>query len=453
MKKDELFYITLLLVHVGMGFLFFFIPFIGTIYGIAVILIGIGYVINTGNRNNEVLLMAAYCTGSDVYLKMIGASLLNEYGKYSVIVFMALGIYYKGFAKGSFLYVFFIALLIPGIFIGVENLSFDANIRKAIAFNITGPVCLAVSAIYCFRRAITLKRMQDVLAMLLFPLVSILVNVFLFATSVEEVVQSTGSNFDTSGGFGPNQVSTVLGLGMFIAFNRLFLASPSKKLQIINAVLVLIFAYRCIITFSRGGMITGLLMMIVLALILYSLMDLKGRGKILLMGGLSVIAGLLVWGYSSVQTRGLIDKRYANQDKLGREKKSQLSGREELMYSEWNMFLDNPILGIGVGRNKEVRLEDTGINAASHNEITRMLSEHGSLGVLGVLILFSTPMILYLSDRTQIFALVFMIFWLLTINHAAMRIAAPAFVYALALLKVYFPKPEEVELKSLLPLE
>jgi hypothetical protein len=32
-----------------------------------------------------------------------------------------------------------------------------------------------------------------------------------------------------------------------------------------------------------------------------------------------------------------------------------------------------------------------------------------------------------------------MAFWLLTINHAAMRIAAPAFVYALALLKIRFP--------------
>jgi hypothetical protein len=37
-------------------------------------------------------------------------------------------------------------------------------------------------------------------------------------------------------------------------------------------------------------------------------------------------------------------------------------------------------------------------------------------------------------------ALSFLIFWLLTINHAAMRIAAPAFVYALSLLKVYYQK-------------
>jgi hypothetical protein len=36
----------------------------------------------------------------------------------------------------------------------------------------------------------------------------------------------------------------------------------------------------------------------------------------------------------------------------------------------------------------------------------------------------------------------FLLFWFLTINHAAMRIAAPAFIYALSLLKVHFISPE-----------
>ena len=99
---------------------------------------------------------------------------------------------------------------------------------------------------------------------------------------------------------------------------------------------------------------------------------------------------------------------------------------------------------MGVGRNKEVRLDETGINSASHNEISRTLAEHGSLGILTLLILFLTPIFLYLNDRSQIFALGFMVFWLLTINHAAMRIAAPAFVYGLALLRVRFVQEEEV---------
>jgi O-antigen ligase len=419
--------------------LFFKLRILGAIYALIVFAIGIGYVIKTQNKNNEVLLMAAYFIGMDVYIKMLKVTILNEFGKYTVIIFMVLGIVYSGFSKKSFLYVFFIALLIPGIFIGAQALSLDANIRKAISFNITGPACLGISAIYCFQRSILFDRFKDVLAMLLFPLVAVLVHVFLYTPDFQEAITNTSSNSATSGGYGPNQVSTVLGLAMFVAFARLFFASSTVKLQVINGFLVLVFAYRCIITFSRGGMLTGLLMILILMALLYVILDFKAKSKLILMGGLSIFAGLLVWGYSSIQTSGMIDKRYANEDAAGREKESQLSGRETLISSELNMFLDNPLLGVGVGKNKEIRFEETGILGASHNEITRMLAEHGSLGLVGLLILFITPIVLYMSDKTQIFALVFMVFWFLTINHAAMRIAAPAFVYALALLKIRFP--------------
>jgi O-antigen ligase len=111
------------------------------------------------------------------------------------------------------------------------------------------------------------------------------------------------------------------------------------------------------------------------------------------------------------------------------------------METELKMFFENPVLGVGVGKNKELRQSQTGIDAASHNEMTRMLAEHGALGVVCLLILLLTPLYLFLIDRQNVLALSFFIFWLLTINHAAMRLAAPAFVYALSLLKVYREAP------------
>jgi hypothetical protein len=449
MIKDEKFYIKALLFHVGLGILFSNVRILGAIYGLIVLAVGIGYVIKTQNRNNEVLLMAAYFTGLDVYIKMLKVTILSEFGKYTVIIFMLLGIFYKGFSKGAFLYVFFIALLIPGIYIGAETLSFDANIRKAIAFNISGPICLGISAVYCFQREISFERLKNVLMMLLLPLMMLLVHVFLYKIGSQDIFTNTASNSASSGGYGPNQVSTVLGLGMFVAFARLLLASPSKKLQLINGFLVLIFAYRCIITFSRGGMFTGLAMMLVLSVLMFRIMDLKSKGRMLLVGGLAVLAGLAVWGYISIQTGGLIENRYANKDALGRDKESQLSGRETLIETELNMFYNNPLFGVGVGKNKELREEETGIELPTHSEVSRLLAEHGSFGLIAFLILLITPPILYLNNRTQIFALVFMVFWLLTINHAAMRIAAPAFIYALALLKVKFKSSDDDSIDSL----
>jgi O-antigen ligase len=125
---------------------------------------------------------------------------------------------------------------------------------------------------------------------------------------------------------------------------------------------------------------------------------------------------------------------------------SKLTGRERLIASEFKMFLDNPVLGIGVGKNKEYRLETTGVDAASHNEITRMLAGHGLFGLLALVILLFTPFFLYLNNRQNIFVISFLVFWLLTINHAAMRLAAPAFVYALSLLKVNFIDENETSL-------
>jgi hypothetical protein len=74
-----------------------------------------------------------------------------------------------------------------------------------------------------------------------------------------------------------------------------------------------------------------------------------------------------------------------------------------------------------------------------------MIAEHGSLGILGLMILFATPLVLYIDNKYNIYLLCFLIFWLLTINHAAMRLAAPAFLYSLALLKVVKNKVELIE--------
>jgi hypothetical protein len=100
------------------------------------------------------------------------------------------------------------------------------------------------------------------------------------------------------------------------------------------------------------------------------------------------------------------------------------------------MFLENPVFGVGVAKGAEIRESESGVFAASHDEITRMLAEHGSLGILGLMILLFTPLILYLENSFNMFLLCFVAFWFLTINHAAMRTAVPAFVYSLSLLNV-----------------
>jgi hypothetical protein len=438
MKSNTQFsYFSFLSIHAFLGFIAFLLPFTTKIYSFSILVFGVYYIVKTQNRNNEALVMASYAVAVEVLLRMTDGMLINEFGKYSVMLFLIIGMFYKGFSINSFLYWIFLLLLIPSIVLATITLNFDTDIRKAILFNISGPVCLGISAIYCYQRPISKDRLFDIIRVFCFPLVSVLIYVILYNPSVQDVVTGTSSNFATSGGFGPNQVSTVLGLGIFVFFVQLLMNSNTLILKIVNSTFVIVFAYRGIVTFSRGGIITSILMIIIFLIVLYFRVNLIGKAKISTIVIIGTLVFFGIWGYSSLQTDGLIDKRYANEDAAGRVKKDRLGGREAIAITELQMFLDNPILGIGVGKNKEYREVETGIVAASHNEITRMLAEHGSLGILCLLILIFTPLILYFQNRENIFALCFLIFWLLTINHAAMRMASPAFIYALSLLKIY----------------
>lgn len=441
MKKEEVVYLYLLALHAFLGFVIFLFPFLSKVYGIVLLVFGMYFIIQSKNKHNEALVMAAYAVSAEIMLRMTGGTFVNEYGKYLVMIFLFIGMLFSGFSRSALVYWLFLFFLVPSVVLSTVTLDITTDVKKAIVFNISGPLCLGIAAIYCFKRELTFNRLLGVITAFSLPLLCLVTYLYFYTPNIQDVVTGTQSNFETSGGFGPNQVSTILGFGIFIFFVQLMLNSSNGLLQLVNGGLVLVFAFRGLVTFSRGGVYTGVAMILVLLAVLYFQANFQTKPKIAGIILLSFLATLAVWSYSSIKTNGLLDKRYANQDAAGREKQSQLSGREVLIESELNMFYENPILGVGVGKNKEIRETETGVTAASHNEMTRMLAEHGTLGVVGLLILLVTPLYLFAVDRQNILALSFFIFWLLTINHAAMRLSAPAFVYALSLLKVYREAP------------
>ena len=445
MKKEDLPYLYLILFHVAIGAMGYLLPFTTKIYGYSIFILGVFYIIKKQNRNNEALIVAAYVVGSEVFLRMTGGNPLYEITKYGVIVFVLIGMYFSGFSRGATPYWLFLLLLVPSVVLSAFVLDFDTDIRTTIAFNISGPVCLGIASLYTYRRKLPAEQINDVLLSMGLPIISCMVYLTLYTPDIRDLITSTQSNFETSGGYGPNQVATVLGLGMFIFFSRVILESKTKFQVLINLLLALNITYRGMVTFSRGGMITGFLMIVLLLLFLYFKSNYGGRVKLNYIVVLVTLALMATWGYTSFQTGGLIDKRYANKDAKGRVKENRFTGREEVAQSEIDMFLKNPIFGVGVGKGTEVRLAETGASVLSHDEITRMLGEHGTLGIIALLILFFTPLILYLENKFNMYLLCFVLFWLLTINHAAMRTAAPAFVYSLSLLNVQLGSPTKVK--------
>ena len=438
-------YILLIVFHIVIGFLIYSIPGLSKIYGFLILLVGLYVVVKSRNRNNEVLFVAAYIVGSEVFLRMTGGNLLYEFSKYGVMLFLIMGMYYSGFSKNAIPFWVYLLLLLPGVLVATETLNLKSDLRTSIAFNISGPVCLGIASIYNYGRKISFSQINNILLTLGLPVISTVIYLIYFTPELKTVLTSTGSNPATSGGFGPNQVATILGIGMFIFFSRLIFESKTKLLFVVNLIIVFNITYRGLVTFSRGGMMTGFIMILILITYIYLNTNNYKRYKLLGFFGFMSVALIFTWIYTSSQTSGLIDKRYANQDANGRVKESNFTGREEIWDSEIAAFEDNPVFGVGVAKGLEIRQKMTGGQIiASHNEITRTLAEHGTMGIIALMIVFLTPIFLYLDNKQNVYIFCFLIFWLLTINHAAMRIAAPAFVYSLSLLKVYMDEEPSI---------
>ena len=114
-----------------------------------------------------VLIACAYIVGSEVFLRMNGGTIAYEAIKYLVIAFIIMGLISNSFSNKALIYVLYVLLLIPGIFVAVADLGFETDIRRAIAFNLSGPICLGITAIFCYKRTISFNQIKIILVALI----------------------------------------------------------------------------------------------------------------------------------------------------------------------------------------------------------------------------------------------------------------------------------------------
>jgi len=430
-KNKELF---LLVLHIAIGLLVFAIPFTSKLINILVMAGSFLYVFSSKNKTLAILIACAYLATSDVFFRMTSGLIFYESRKYLLIVFAFIGLFYEFSKSKGYIYIIYVLLLLSTIVF--TEYDFEEEIRKMIAFNLSGPVSLGFFAFYCYKRKVTMQELSKILFYASLPVIPMLVYLYLYNPSTKEVVMSTGSNFATSGGFGPNQVATTLGIGIFVFITRLVLNKVTKIQSFLEFLILAACVFRGLVTFSRGGVLAAL----IAAVFFIAITFLRGNKalmfKINKMIIVFVLTGMGVWFYAVSQTSGLIENRYLNKNAAGIEKEDVSTGRVDIAALEFQAFLDNPIFGLGVGKSKHYRFEKTGVKAASHNEISRILSEHGAFGMFAFLILFLTPLVYRLQNRNNIYFYSFFLLWFLTINHSAMRIAFPSFIYGLCLLDV-----------------
>ena len=436
-QQSNLTSLQLVILHALVGFVVGVFKPLAWLYFLGIFGFFLYQLIKPNVKPVHILMACAYIVGGEVFLRMTGAFLFNEIGKYSVMLFCIIGMYKHGIKGASSIYFIFILLLLPSVYITYENLPYDADFRKTILFNLSGPLSLGTAAIYCMNRKVSFEDILKILNAMVYPIIAISFYIFLRAPSTTEAVTSTDSNFAVSGGFGPNQVATILGLGMFVLFVRLLIPYKDKLLKLVMLGILAMFAFRALVTMSRGGVLTAIIMMMIFSILflLYApvKMKLKGIGKL----GFLVGGAFVLWSVTAVMTSGMLINRYQNKDATGKEKDAT-TGRGDILAEEIKLFLEEPIYGVGPGMGKFIRFERTGILIPSHNEFSRMFSEHGSFGIAGLLILILVPSFKFLLKPSNLLIIPFALFWLLTVNHSAMRVAAPGMVYALCLLDVQY---------------
>ncbi|WP_115461503.1 O-antigen ligase family protein [Winogradskyella aurantiaca] len=443
--RREFNYISLVVMHIIIGVVIFSIEPLRNPFYLAVIVFFFYKIITAANKKKQfwVLAACAYIIAGETLFRMTGGGLFYEISKYLVILFCLFGMFYDGISGKGYPYFIYLIALVPAVVIASMNLSFDLKFRSSVAFVLSGPVSLGIAALYCYNKKMSSSQMLDLLKIMSLPIISMTTYLYLYTPSIQDVVRGTDSNFATSGGYGPNQVSTLLGLGVFAFTVRLFLRSPSLGLKLINGFLLAFTAYRGIVTFSRGGVLAAIITISAFLFVLYWQSGYRRKQQILGSFVLLIMVGIGTWFYSKSQTNDLIEKRYVGQDAAGREKDIS-TGRLELFMQELEGFQNNPFFGVGASGMKNLRYEEEGQIVASHNEISRIFSEHGVLGIFILCILLFKPLSLRKKGNKNIFFYAFLAFWFATINHSAMRLAAPGFIYALALIYVTNDKKRPV---------
>lgn len=378
---------------------------------------------------------AGYVASCEVLWRMTRGTLVWEHGKYALLAILLTAIIRFRKVGQPIAFVQFL-LLLPSAFLPIAALSLD-QVRDALSFNLSGPFALCASVLFMAGLRWTASQLYDLLVIMVCPLFGVAVITVYNMGTAANLKFNGASNYLVTGGFGPNQVSAALGLGVMLAF-ILVTSAPMKALAktfLIGALFLMVA--QCFMTFSRNGMYSSIIACFAGAPFLIS--DPKIRSRILLgVPVLVLVFALVVFPILDNITDGKLSDRFQN---------TEGSHREDIVSREFEIWMANFVMGVGPGMGMYLRGDLW--DAAAHTEFSRLLAEHGLLG-LGALALYPALFLSAFRDassRVHKGLVVCCIVWSACFMAAnAMRLAAPGFVFGLACVGVSFvavpPSPQ-----------
>lgn len=346
-----------------------------------------------------------------------------ELGKYLFSFLMIIGIL-KGYRKGIVGLAMLILLFISAFL--DEN---SQSTYKNLVFNLLGPVNVALAILVFKNQAVNREEFIKILRFLFYPLISVLAFTIIKTPDLDSIEFKLGANLETAGGFGSNQVATALGLGAFLAFIFWRYKLDFSGYRWLDFILFIGFAFRGLLTFSRGGMMAGALGIFVVLLLNRS-EGYKIHNPIRLAIGIIpvIIILFLTFRYADKKTGGQLSLRYQGETAgtLRGTKQKNLntytSNRLRIFEDDIRLWEEHPILGVGVGASRYMRESSSGF--LSHVEMSRLLAEQGIPGLIYIIILFVLGFKLFHYGRDELTSVVLLALFIIAIFttfHAAMR--------------------------------
>jgi len=428
--------VSILIGHALFGLLLDKVPLLSSVHCIGILLFGVGAAFFS-KKIAPIAWLMAYIVGAEVLWRMTDSQMPYESAKYAVAVISAVTlIRIKNYAIPNTAVVYFL-LLLPALIMSYGTLSREA-LRAGISFNFSGP--LSLFAAVCFFANITLNsgEWKVLLLAVVAPMMGI-TTIAAHGTFLNPDIQfTTESVHKASGGFGPNQVSSVLGLGALLAAHYA-MNSQNRRKQAVLICAALFFMMQATLTFSRGGVIAAVLALA--PAVFFKLGQSRGRGRLLIwVAILAAFCGLVVYPLLDDYTGGALTVRYSIKD---------LNGREQLMAADLVIWESSPIFGVGVGGSAHAHMALYGQPAATHNEFTRLLAEHGLFGVGAILAMAMMAVSAFIQAPTaqeKSYVSSFILWSILFSGANSMRVAAAGFIFGLAFvrLKQLYRRPEPI---------
>lgn len=416
--------------HTSLALLMVRFSVIGSLHAVATLTVGL-WCAAWGRRPMErVAYIGAYITGSEVLWRMSEAALFWEIGKYATVAIFLVAILRSRNWKSPALPLLYFILLVPSVALTVMKED-PADARTMISGNMSGPLALMISAWFFSRVKLSTAQLRRLFLVLISPIIGVATIAAFSTITTSEITFHNESNFVTSGGFGPNQVSAALGLGALLALLYVLTDKGSWMLRALMLGVMVWLATQSALTFSRGGLYTaagGALLAI-----LYLSRDARSRVRVILIAVLLfVVANYVILPGLDAFTGGALSARFQNLN---------TTGREQIVQADLQIWNENPIFGVGVGESKMEHALYYRVIAA-HTEYTRLLAEHGLFGLASGLLLFVMAAQRFgrlrqmRSPRTKAMIAPMVPWALLYMVDKAMRLVAPSFMFGLSFVTI-----------------